>query len=414
MTNRVVLTLVFTLSFMSYMAPDLSTSVQLAPLGLFAALVFFKVLWSNSILDAVWSLFELDGLVFVIFVSVLMLAPSVASGSERSFETALLISSCLILARLYMAVVPIPEVLDAFFWSGILSVTVFVLLSFGELMRSVTTLARFWAFSFHPNLLAWLLAGYFCVAVWKFIAGNWRIRILAGIFGLVCIFIIVLASSRGALLGILAGCVFAGGMALARAGKEQRKSFLRVGLVVAALVTGFVFFVQDFESTKDTYRIIDQVLSLSTSDRGIDSGLTGRTDTWRKTIRSLSDGSWLYGRGIRSSDSLDPMIDNSYLVILYELGLLSLILIVWRYLSILREFFANYFCAGGQEEKCFYLAASLLMVVVLVTNFVERSLFAVGNPFSLLVFFLFATPASFKKQLFRNARLDPLLSTTSN
>src|ERR1700676_4111086 len=130
MTNRITLTLVFTLSFMSYMTSELSQSLQLAPLALFAALVVFKVLWSSSVLDAVWSLFELDGLVFVLFISLLMTAPSLASHSEKSFETALIISVCLILARLYMAVVPVQEVLEAFFWSGVLSVSIFVPISF--------------------------------------------------------------------------------------------------------------------------------------------------------------------------------------------------------------------------------------------------------------------------------------------
>src|SRR6516225_3320890 len=91
MANRVVLTLVFTLSFLTYMAPDLSESVQLAPLALFAGLVFFKVLWSESILNAVWSLFELDGLVYVLFIALLAIAPSLASASTKLIEMALII-----------------------------------------------------------------------------------------------------------------------------------------------------------------------------------------------------------------------------------------------------------------------------------------------------------------------------------
>ncbi len=395
MANRVALTFVFTLSFLSYMTPELSTSLQLAPLSLFAILVFFKVLLSDSIFDAVWSLFALEGLVFVLLISLLIIAPSLASHSTKSLETALIISVCLILARLYMAVVPIPEVLDAFFWSGILSVGFFVPLSFADLMQSVSTLTRLWAFSFHPNLLAWVLAGYFCVAVWKLMTGNWHVNILAGVLGIVCVLIIVFASSRGALVGVLAGCVFAGGMAAARAWKTQHRNFLRVGLLMAALVLGFVFIIQDLEWAKDAYAVMDQVLSLSTPDRGIDSGMTGRTDTWRETVRALSDGSWFYGHGLRSSDSLYPMIDNSYLVILYDLGLLSLVLIAWRFLTILREFFRGYFRATGQKQRGFYLACSLLMAVLLITNLVERSLFAVGNPFSLLAFCLFAAPIEF-------------------
>jgi O-antigen ligase len=410
MLNRVVLALVFTLSFVSYMTTDLTPSLQLVPLALFALLVFFKVLCSRSVLGAMWSLFELDGIVFVLFLSVLMVAPSIASGSDKSFETALLFSICLVLARLYMAVVPIAEVLDAFFWSGIASVGLFIPLTFTILMQSAMTFARFFAFSFHPNLLAWDLAGYFCVAVWKLMTGDWRIKILAGVLGVLCVGTIFLASSRGAIVGVLAGSVLAGAMAVARAWKEQWKRLLRMGILGGGLVVGFVVITHNLEWTRDIYAVVDQVLSLSTPDRGIDSGMTGRIDTWKKTIRTISDGSWSFGRGIRSSDSIYPMIDNSYLVILYELGVLPLIMITWRFLALLRAFFKGYLYATGQNQRRCCLACNLLMAVLLVTNLAERSLFAVGNPFSLLAFFLFAAPTSFITFSLRASSGAPRLS----
>lgn len=41
-----------------------------------------------------------------------------------------MISLSFIFARLYMTVVPVREVLEAFFWSGVLSVAIFILLGF--------------------------------------------------------------------------------------------------------------------------------------------------------------------------------------------------------------------------------------------------------------------------------------------
>ncbi len=176
MANRIALTLVFVLSFFTYLVPDLTASVQLAPLLLFAALVVVRVLFSISNLRALGSLFELDGLVFVVFLSFLMIGPSMASSYDKSTEYALLISVCLILARLYMAVVPIREVLEAFFWSGIVSVGLFVPLSFATLMQSIQTLDRFGYENLQNNILAFLLTGYLCVAVWKFFTGGWRMN----------------------------------------------------------------------------------------------------------------------------------------------------------------------------------------------------------------------------------------------
>jgi hypothetical protein len=130
---------------------ELSVSPQLVPLFLFAILVIFRVVWSHQILRALGSLLELDGLLFVIFFFSLIVGPSIESKFDQSLEFALLISVCLILARLCMAVVPISQVLEAFFWSGIMSIGIFIPLSFAGLLQSLVTLERFFAFGFHPT-----------------------------------------------------------------------------------------------------------------------------------------------------------------------------------------------------------------------------------------------------------------------
>jgi hypothetical protein len=395
MTNRVVLTLVFTLSFMSYMTPDLSTSVQLAPLGLFAALVFFRVIWSKSILNGVSSLFEVDGLLYVLFISMLIVAPSVASDSGKSIVTAILIAICLVLARIYMVVVPVHEVLEAFFWSGIVSIGLFTLFSFASLAQSIQTLQRFSAFNFHPNLLAFLLAGYFCVMVWKFITGDWRMKVLTGVFGSLCLVITFFASSRGSIVGILAGCLFATGIAVVRARREGRKDFVRFGLFAAAALLGLFLYIQDLEWTQNTYAFVDRVLQLTQEHRGIDSGFSGRFDKWNATLNLMSGGGWFLGKGVRSSDAMsDELIDNSYLVILYEVGLIPLLLITWRYLGVSRRSLSGYLQSTDKEQRYVCLTCGLLMAVFLVNNVVARFLFSVGNPYSLLALLFFATPAS--------------------
>ena len=202
--GQIALCLVFTLSFATYMAPNLSVSLQLAPLALFAALVFFKVLWSDSLLTALAGFFETDGLLYLIFLSALMLESSLGSKLNESFQFALLLSSCLLLARVYMAVVSIKEVLEAFYWSALLSILIFLPLSFETLMQSITTFSRLIPLNFHPNLLALQLSGYLCVLIWKFISGGWPTKTLCGLAGLVCIAGILLASSRGAIVGVAA------------------------------------------------------------------------------------------------------------------------------------------------------------------------------------------------------------------
>jgi O-antigen ligase len=407
MANRVALTFVFTLSFLSYMTPELSMSAQLAPLALFAGLVFFKVIWSGSVLDAVSSLFEVDGLLFVLFVSLLILAPSFASSSDKSLGFSLAIVICLLLGRLYMVVVPVAEVLEAFFWSGVISISLFLPLTFASFLQSIQTLGRFSAFSFHPNLLAFLLAGYFCVMVWKFMTSTLWMKILSGLLGFVCLAIIFFASSRGSILGIICGCALVVVMSVIRAKKEGRIRLRQVALACGFLLFGFVMFHQSFAWSEDFYSYFDKALAITDSDRGVDSGFTGRFDKWNATLNLLSDGSWMFGRGIRASDSQEQLIDNSYLVMLYEIGLVPLLLITWRFLSISKRFVGCYFQSTERAQQIFYLSSSMLMAVFLVNNVVARFLFSIGNAYSLAALLLFLTPSSRLVPWFGLPRMEP-------
>jgi hypothetical protein len=176
-------------------------------------------------------------------------------------------------------------------------------------------------------------------------------------------------------------------------------------LVLSVLVIALLFF-QSFPQVKASFDFLDQALAITSPDRGVDSGFTGRFDAWKRTMRQLSGGNWLLGQGMRSSDSLYPMIDNSYLVILYDLGLFPLILITWRFLSILRRFLDAYFRAIDESQRKLYLLCCLLMVMLLTINIVERYLFGVGNPFSLLALLFFATPASVIGQELEASRVN--------
>jgi hypothetical protein len=393
MGNRITLTLVFTLSFLSYMTEDLSFSLQLVPLILFAILVFFKVICSKPLVETVGSVFERDGLIYILLVSILMISPSVASGIDRSLETALVISVCALLARIYMTAVSIQEVFEAFFWSGVVSVVLIISLGFGALMQSLATLARFSLFSFHPNLLAFVLAGYFCATAWKFWIGNWYMKILTAVIGLIDLVVIFFASSRGSIAGILAGvaCV----IAIAIIGAEERTRRRLMRIAAAGLVLLFLLFlsIQSRAWVQETYTFVDAVLQLTQDQRGIDSGFSGRFDKWDRTLRVLSDGSWLFGHGVRSSDLMeDNFIDNSYLVMLYEVGVVTISIVTWRYVSILRRLLRNYFKTRDRMERCFFLGATLLIIVFLANNIVARFLFSVGNPYSLVALLFFVTP----------------------
>lgn len=393
--NLVGLTVVFTLSFVSYMQDSISNLVQLVPLLLFAAIVVVNLFTSGSAAESVAHLFDGDGLLFVIFIAVLIVAISLASESDTSMEAAFVVAAILLLSRLYMALVPIERVLEAFFWSGVLSIALFLSAGFSSFLHSMQTLERLSPFSFHPNLLGFFAAGYFCATIWKFLQSGWRMRLLSGVVGSACLLIIFFASSRGSLIGVLLGCCTTTVAASIRAWIEGRFRFSGRGLAIVGVLLVIIGTSYQSETFQELFHFTDQALAITDSNRGVGSGFTGRAEKWKETLGSLTDGSWLVGKGIRSSDTLgEEQIDNSYVVILYELGPVCLVLILFRFLDVSRRLFQAYVNSTDEHSRSCYLASMLIIVTFLANNFVARYLFSVGNSFSLICLFLFVTPTS--------------------
>ncbi|MBV9144319.1 MAG: O-antigen ligase family protein [Acidobacteria bacterium] len=267
------------------------------------------------------------------------------------------------------------------------------LLSFSSLLESMNTFSRFSPFSFHPNLLGFLAGGYFCAMLWKFIASGWRLRVLCGITALICLVVVFFASARGSIAGIVFGCCVVLLLEFMRAQRKQRiRLCWYAGISVGVVLTIIIAFHKS-EWMQNSSDFVDRVLELTDNYRGVGTGFTGRFDKWSATLKLLSNGNWLVGQGIRSSDLMpDNLIDNSYLVILYEIGLIPLVLIVWRFVDVTRRVGRLYQESVQDEQRVLYLAYVLLMTTFLVNNIVARYLFSVGNAYSLFCLFLFAAP----------------------
>jgi O-antigen ligase len=392
--NRIALTLVFTLSFGTYLMPELTVSVQIAPLALFAALVLVKVFFSPNLASSLESLFTAESLAFVFLLSLLIIAPAIQSEHSGSLAFSLMLALCLVLARLYMSLVPIQEVLEAFFWSGVVSVSVFLALAFTSLMEAIQTVSRFSVFSFHPNLLAFVLAGYFCVMIWKFVTAKWILKVISALVGVLCLVVIFFASSRGSILAIMGGCGAAVLLTVCRQPRERRRKSVRLFVVSAVLLCAVAVYVPQLETVNNALEFTDQILQVTHPQRGIESGFTGRFDKWELTLNALSDGSWIIGHGIRSSDSQEQLIDNSYLVMLYEIGIVPLILVCFRYVTVLGHFLRSYLKSRNEKRRLLHFSCTLLILVFVTNNIVARFLLSVGNPFSLMALLLFVTPTS--------------------
>jgi len=205
--------------------------------------------------------------------------------------------------------------------------------------------------------------------------------------------IVFFASSRGSLVAIAFGAVTAGFLFFKRSEVKRRKLFLRFGLAAFALVIGVVLAIGESDVGQEAYGFVDSVLNLSNQYRGLDSGLSGRTGNWTRAIHLLSDGTWFAGHGLRSSDvdfPPDQWIDNSYLVLLYEVGFVGAIVIPLRFVIVLRSFLQQYLT--GAEDADLSLLCIGFLTVFLCNNVVARFLFSAGNPSSLLAILMFASP----------------------
>ncbi len=186
--------------------------------------------------------------------------------------------------------------------------------------------------------------------------------------------VVVLTGSRAAAIAIVMGLVVTGWLRLRSRGGPVL-IFAAVGLMAVAGI-GAMYGGQ-------VYDTLDRLYSLSTADRGIGSGASGRLEAWKSTWKLFLSNPFI-GVGFRAHEFLlrvDSSSHNGYLATLAELGLigfLAIICLIARGLHILWE--------RAQEPEGGFVPSLLLGLSVgyLFLAFFERYLINVGNPTSLL------------------------------
>jgi O-antigen ligase len=196
-----------------------------------------------------------------------------------------------------------------------------------------------------------------------------RLVVMAPIAG-----IIILTSSRAAAVAAVAGL----GMVVWLRLRARRRPVLLlagIGLIVAigvSIAYGDVL-----------YRTLDRFYALSTADRGITSGASGRVTAWKWTWELFLRNP-VFGVGFRAHEYLlkaDTSAHNGYLATLAEVGILgfvSVLFLVSRGLHLLWTG-SRKPGPGFSQSILFGLCVAYLLLAVF-----ERYLINVGNPTSLL------------------------------
>lgn len=186
--------------------------------------------------------------------------------------------------------------------------------------------------------------------------------------------IIVLTSSRAAAVATVVGL----GMIVWLRLRARRQPVLLLAGIGFILAVGVTIAYGDV-----MYRVLDRFYALSTADRGISSGASGRVTAWKWTWELFVHNPVL-GVGFRAHEYLlkaDSSAHNGYLATLAEVGLLGFLAIAFL---ITRGLYLLW--AGSREPGSGFSQSILfgLCVGYLLLAVFERYLINVGNPTSLL------------------------------
>jgi O-antigen ligase len=186
--------------------------------------------------------------------------------------------------------------------------------------------------------------------------------------------IIVLTSSRTAAVAAVVGL----GMIVWLRLRARRRPVLLIAGIGLILVVGVTMVYGDV-----MYRTVDRSFGLSTADRGISSGATGRVAAWKWTWELFLRNPVL-GVGFRAHESLlkvDSSSHNGYLATLAEIGILGFLGVLFLVMRGMRLLWTGSREPGPgfSQSILFGLCAGYLLLAVF-----ERYLINVGNPTSLL------------------------------
>ncbi|MBX6765424.1 MAG: hypothetical protein IRY88_17420, partial [Rubrobacteraceae bacterium] len=230
---------------------------------------------------------------------------AVISGVWYAIGYTFLMIAVLTVCQLVLALLPLSSILEAYTRAGVVIILGVMLLNLNGVISSATTASRFSPEYLHPNLLGFIFATFVVVFVWKTINHDARYttRIFYGVFAILALAIIFLASSRASLLAVFCAVIGAWMIRFTR-NLRGRRLFVRrsIPVLLLAAVAGLVFLV---ESTRilDHAGYLTNLLQIQSSYRGVGSGFSGRIPRWEITISAISqNGLWALGEGYRTGD----------------------------------------------------------------------------------------------------------------
>ena len=238
----------------------------------------------------------------------------------------------------------------------------------------------------HPNLIGFTLTSYLALFLGVYLDTAEGIKRYFIIGALVATLItLFLAGSRGSLVAVLAPLIilffrFAVFRNLA-ARLQLAPSKILLGLLVL-LVAVYYAFAKGHAASIVHFFVAS--LALDSKQRGIHSGFSGRNAIWVLTISRIKGLQWLFGLGYRQA----YLVDNGYITVLFDNGILGLALIVGSMIRLLVWFWRGTTVIVSWGWWRYRVIMLMLIMSYLVNSITARYLFSYGNQFSILMMFM--------------------------
>lgn len=405
-----LLTCIFVISFVPYITKVTTATLLLGPASLIL-LAWLGVLFifRRHALQGFSALRRRRALLFIVVMPILPTGVAIVNGDWRSVLYALLMSATLASAQVLLAVLNFERIVNALAQAAVVCVPLFVIDDGIAILRSAVGASRLIPSTAQPNAIAFIFVGFSLAGAWQLLNQK-SLPIMRVVYaGTICaaVGVIFVASSRASLLALGLAATGAALLYAARSLKNHRTPWLLpIAFAVCVLVV-LALVIARTQLSYDIFSYVSKALALDSSQRGIDSGLSGRTIRWEISLRAIATGgTWLLGTGYRTSGpNLGFSVDNGYLIVWYECGLVGLLLVVGQFIWILNWCRRRYINGRGLNGGGrMLLGVAGFATVFLVNNFFDRYLFGLGNPFSLFgLFFLLLNRADLDT-IAKNAR----------
>ena len=388
-----MLTLIFSSSFFPYVIYVSPITLAPAILLLLATAFYLIPILHIAKSKSIISIFRVKRLFFLIFiVSIIPTIIAVVRHDWYSVGYATGMILVLISVQKILDVVSIRDVLKSFAASALICVPLFVALNVSLIINSLVHGQRFDPTHAHPNLIGFVFVGYLMACAWMLTQANlnkvWKwtyiiVMIVAGVS-------VFAASSRASMLGLAVGLGTAAYLKYSKRISLERMPLV-VGLTFICILFTSIFLVINHALYFHFEQYVIKILALNSQFRGFGSGLSGRLVNWQIALDHIASGiSWFTGHGYRSSfKNLGLLIDNGYLVVWYELGLMGILFIIFQIIWLIRILIKLSAVPGlPYSVQNIYLTLIAIVIAYAINNIFDRYLFGIGNPFSLFGLFL--------------------------